>query len=110
MTPLLGACTMQTPFHAALLVAAGIAAVAASASSSSCDTEPAVNHKVKHQDLKNSDPVAWARDSTSESSNHVVISPTSVVVTAFPSLRLHTYDLSNFNVFALFSLQNLLQV
>lgn len=66
MTPLPGACIMQTPYHAALLFAAGFAAVAASASSSSCDADTGVNHKVKHQDLKNSDPVAWARDSSSE--------------------------------------------
>ena len=56
----------QTPYHAALLVAAGIAAIVANASTSSCDGEANPGHKVKHQDLKNQDAVAWARDSSSK--------------------------------------------
>ena len=56
----------QTPYHAALFFAAGIAAIAANASTSSCDADTNTNHKVKHQDLKNQDPVAWARDSSSK--------------------------------------------
>ena len=57
----------QSPYHAAIFIAAGIAAVVANASTSSCDADPNTNHKVKHQDLKNQDPVAWARDSSSKS-------------------------------------------
>lgn len=59
-------CLTQTPYHAALLLVASAAAIAACASTSSCDADSTTNHKVKHQDLKNSDPVAWARDSSSE--------------------------------------------
>ena len=57
---------LQTPYHAVLFIAASIAAVVANASTSSCDAEANTNHKVKHQDLKNQDPVAWARDSSSK--------------------------------------------
>jgi hypothetical protein len=46
------------------LIAGVTAAVAANVTYSNCDGE--INHKVKHQDLKNSDPVAWARDSKSK--------------------------------------------
>ena len=60
---------LQTPYHAAVLVAAGMAAFVGNVSTSSCDGEANTAHKVKHQDLKNQDAAAWARDSSSKSHN-----------------------------------------
>ena len=56
----------QSPYHAAIFIAAGVAAVVANASTSSCDADPNTNHKVKHQDLKNQDPLEQSFDSLHE--------------------------------------------